>query len=189
MINKATVLLLMVTFVMTACADIPTCRKTAFSPCNCNEVETTKELTTKDGREVKVKFSEFVCDHIKNSQRRSWWMTSHGLQCSQLVVTKVLHDDINGMVIDEKISFKAGCELRCLNLNCHWNSNKKSTQETMVHRDFAKLSPPKSNVKVGRPITEEGFPMKRDLQTICSSGAVARGGGGFFCKVVVSNMK
>ena len=102
-----------------------------FTPCACNPVLTTTEIYT-GGQLVKVDFPEFKCEKKMNEKRKKEGRISPGYKCTQLISSRTLYEDERGRPIEAEIRYKAGCELRCINIHCKRRDITDESSEVSV---------------------------------------------------------
>ena len=115
----------------------PTCTNSAFAPCACKKSETIKQLQTRDGRNVEIKFTEFVCvNKPRKPKRAAKWVKNDGLQCVQISSPKTVHRSTNGDIIEEEIAYNSGCELRCVKWGCEKGHGKAEYKNKTIEKNL-----------------------------------------------------
>lgn len=88
-----------------------------YTPCACAPTLTTTEVHM-EGKIIIVNFPEFECQQSINDKRKLKGRIPVDYKCAQLTMKRTLYRDERGAPIEVDITFKAGCELRCINANC-----------------------------------------------------------------------
>ena len=97
-----------------------------FMPCACQPTLTATKVHT-DGKVVKVMFPEFKCEETINEKRKDEGRIDPGYKCTQLSKSRVLYRDVWYQPIEVEVQYSAGCELRCINEQCHGAPTKNSS--------------------------------------------------------------
>ena len=71
-----------------------------------------------EGQKYFVEFPEYKCNDDLNQKRKDQGVIAAGYTCQQLKSKRTLYRDHEGRPIKSVVSYKAGCELRCVNKNC-----------------------------------------------------------------------
>ena len=109
---------------------------------------------------------EFLCDVQHNDKTKDLWK-AQGLKCVQIYKRKKLYRSQSGEPIEENISYRSSCDLRCEHLDC-----KRNSENEMIRKDV------KKSVKLGLRS------QKSDLETLCKNSFGSKN----FCKLVVSSL-
>ena len=100
------------------------------APCQCKEILTNQIATEDGGKKVILEFPEYVCDIKENERREREGKIPQHHGCEQLTAKKMLFRDQEDEPIEIRISYRAGCELRCYSDNCddHLITNGESVK-------------------------------------------------------------
>ena len=163
-------LLVLVAITTATTTGVPICDNSVFSPCGCREKLTNTRL--KNG--VQVEFREFLCDVQHNDKTKDMWK-AQGLKCVQIYNSKTLYRSQSGEPIEENISYRSSCDLRCEHLDCKGSSEVIHREEPVVPNEMSNKAFKKSG-KLGLRS------QKSDLETLCKNSFGSKN----FCTLVVS---
>ena len=99
-----------------------------YAPCVCKEYTTSTIIRQDDGSHFTVEFPEYACNKIENKKRKKQGFIAPGYKCEQLMAHRILYRDQLDNPIKVHITYKGGCEIRCVNQNCQHAENANTTK-------------------------------------------------------------
>ena len=87
------------------------------APCSCEVILTSLHIT-KEGKSIDLQFPEAVCNKPVNQQRKEKGLIPSFYKCVQMKSTKTIYRDAFDSAIEIPVSYRAGCEIRCLSPTC-----------------------------------------------------------------------